>query len=208
MISCSKKRLPRFPLNKKEGINIIDRIIAGGYPEAVSRTVPARRKAWFDSYITTILQRDVRDIADIDGLSDMPRLLSLIAIRSPSLLNFAEISRTIAIPQTTLKRYMMPFEATFLIRNLPAWSGHLGKRLVKTSKLIMCDTALMAHLFRSKQGTNCFSRTDRPAAGELCHYGTAEADNMGVKSVRRCFISAHKQDKRWILCWKIRPGGL
>lgn len=142
-----EKRLPRFPLNKKEGINIIDRIIAGGYPEAVSRTVPARRKAWFDSYITTILQRDVRDIADIDGLSDMPRLLSLIAIRSPSLLNFAEISRTIAIPQTTLKRYMMLLEATFLIRNLPAWSGHLGKRLVKTSKLIMCDTALMAHLF-------------------------------------------------------------
>jgi predicted AAA+ superfamily ATPase len=141
-----EKRLPHFSQSKKDNISIIDRIIAGGYPEAVSRTVPSRRRAWFDSYITTILLRDVRDITDTDGLSNMTRLLSLIAVRSPSLLNFAEFSRTIAIPQTTLKRYMMLLEATFLIRSLPAWSGHLGKRLVKASKLILCDTGLMAHL--------------------------------------------------------------
>ena len=141
-----EKKLPGRPPKKEDRISILDRIIAGGYPEAVSRTSPARRRAWFDSYITTILHRDVRDIANIEGLTAMPRLLSLIAARTPALLNFAELSRTLAIPQTTLKRYMMLLEATFLIQNLPAWSGHLGKRLVKAPKLIMCDTGLMAHL--------------------------------------------------------------
>lgn len=141
-----KKKLPGLSLKKEERSNILDRIIAGGYPEAVSRTSPTRRKAWFDSYITTILQRDVRDIANIEGLTSMPRLLSLIAARTPALLNFAELSRSLAIPQSTLKRYMMLLEATFLINNLPAWSGNLGKRLVKAPKLTMCDTGLMAHL--------------------------------------------------------------
>ncbi len=123
----------------------LNRIIGGGYPEAIHRS-PARRKAWFDSYLTTLLQRDVRDIANIEGLVHLPRLLSLVAIRVPTFLNFAEISRTAAIPQSTLKRYMTLLEATFLIQNIPAWSTNLGKRLVKTPKLVLNDAGLKAHL--------------------------------------------------------------
>jgi predicted AAA+ superfamily ATPase len=122
------------------------RIINGGYPEAVSRTKEDRRRAWFESYITTILQRDIRDLAHIDGLTSLPRLLAIIASRTPALLNFSELSRTLAMPQSTLKRYMTLLEATFLIQHLPAWSGNLGKRLVKTSKLVMSDSGLMSHL--------------------------------------------------------------
>jgi hypothetical protein len=122
------------------------RIINGGYPEAVSRSKEDRRRAWFESYITTILQRDIRDLANIEGLTSLPRLLAIIASRAPALLNFSELSRTLAMPQSTLKRYMTLLEATFLIQHLPAWSGNIGKRLVKTSKLVMSDTGLMAHL--------------------------------------------------------------
>ena len=96
--------------------------------------------------MTTILQRDIRDIANIDGLTSLPRLLAVIAARSPALLNFAELSRSLAIPQSTLKRYMTLLEAAFLIQQLPAWSGNFTKRLVKTSKMVMTDTGLMAHL--------------------------------------------------------------
>jgi hypothetical protein len=122
------------------------RIISGGYPEAVSRVKEDRRRAWFESYITTILQRDIRDLANIEGLTNLPRLLAIIASRVPALLNFSEFSRTLAIPQSTLKRYMTLLEATVLIQHLPAWSGNIGKRLVKSSKLVMSDTGLMAHL--------------------------------------------------------------
>jgi predicted AAA+ superfamily ATPase len=134
------------PLPKESLSSLHTRVTNGGYPEAVSRTKEDRRRAWFESYITTILQRDIRDIANIDGLTSLPRLLAMIASRAPSLLNFSELSRTLAMPQSTLKRYMTLLEATFLIQHLPAWSGNLGKRLVKTSKLVMSDTGLMAHL--------------------------------------------------------------
>lgn len=125
---------------------VIERAIRGGYPEAAARGSESRRRAWFGSYITTILQRDVRDIANIDGLTAMPRLLSMLATRSPSLLNYSELSRTTGLPQSTLKRYMALFETIFLIDHLPAWYSNLGKRLVKTAKLVMNDSGLLATL--------------------------------------------------------------
>jgi predicted AAA+ superfamily ATPase len=76
----------------------------------------------------------------------MPRLLSLLATRVANSLNFSELSRTLGIPQTTLKRYMSLLELTFLVQMLPPWSSNLGKRLVKTPKINIADTGLAAHL--------------------------------------------------------------
>ena len=139
-------KLHAGPSQKETPASFHARIMGGGYPEAVGRVKEDRRSAWFESYITTILQRDVRDLAHIEGLTNLPRLLALIASRAPALLNFSELSRTFAMPQSTLKRYMALLEATFLIQHIPAWSGNLGKRLVKASKLVMSDTGLMSHL--------------------------------------------------------------
>lgn len=130
------------PLGRDE---LIARLVTGGYPEALRRSA-ARRRAWFDAYVTTILQRDVRELANIEGLTQMPRLLSLLAARTASLLNFAELSRSSGLPQTTLKRYMALLEMTFLVRTLPAWSGNLSKRLVKSPKVFLCDTGLASSL--------------------------------------------------------------
>lgn len=129
-----------------EGVAPLDRILAGGYPEAVSRPAGKRRDAWFASYLTAILQRDVRDLAHIEGLTDMPRLLSLLAARTSGLLNMSELSRSCGIPQTTLKRYLGLLEAAFLFQLLPAWSANLGKRLVKSPKIHLADTGLAAFL--------------------------------------------------------------
>lgn len=142
---------------------LIERSIKGGYPEAAARGSESRRRAWFGAYITTILQRDVRDIANIDGLTAMPRLLSMLATRSTSLLNYSELSRTTGLPQSTLKRYMALFETIFLIDHLPAWYSNLGKRLVKTSKLVMNDTGLLATLL----GVNSARLEDTPLCGAL-----------------------------------------
>jgi len=136
----------QVPLTGDNDETLIERAIKGGYPEVAARSSESRRRAWFESYITTILQRDVRDIANIDGLNAMPRLLAMLATRSPSLLNYSELSRTTGLPQSTLKRYMTLFETIFLIDHLPAWYSNLGKRLVKTSKLVMCDSGLLTIL--------------------------------------------------------------
>ncbi|MFU8798166.1 MAG: ATP-binding protein [Gammaproteobacteria bacterium] len=134
----------QFPTVEK--MDIAERITRGGYPAAYDRANENRRATWFESYITAILQRDIRDLANIEGLTEFPRLLALLASRSASLLNFAELSRSIGIAQTTLKRYLILLETTFLIRYIPAFSSNLGKRTVKSPKLYLNDTGLMAHL--------------------------------------------------------------
>lgn len=125
---------------------LAERIATGGYPEVLARTDAVRRQAWFGSYITTILERDVRDLANVTGLRDLPRLLRLAASRAMGLLNFADLSRDAAMPQTTMQRYWALFEATFLVRSLPPWHANLGLRLVKTPKVLLGDTGLLCHM--------------------------------------------------------------
>ncbi len=137
--------LPRLP-KEKIRYDLADLVLAGGYPEAVQRPAGKRREAWFASYITAILQRDVRDLAHLEGLTEMPRLLALLAARVGGLLNMSELSRSSGIAHTTLKRYLSLLEATFLLQPLPAWSANLGKRLIKSPKIHLVDTGLCAHL--------------------------------------------------------------
>ena len=123
-----------------------DRVVCGGFPEVVARAAGRRRAAWFGSYLTAILQRDIRDLARIEGLTEIPHLLALLAARTSGLLNVSELSRSAGIPHTTMKRYLALLQTTFLIRLVPAWSANLGKRLVKSPKVLLCDTGLAAHL--------------------------------------------------------------
>ena len=125
---------------------LLAKVLAGGYPPVVARSTGARRKAWFQSYLTTILQRDVRDLANLADLSAVPRLLAVVASRAGGLLNFADLSRSLALPQTTLKRYFALLEATFLVQLLRPWSGNLGQRTIQTPKVYLNDTGLLAHL--------------------------------------------------------------
>lgn len=129
-----------------ERSQLIDRLVAGGFPEAVERTQERRRAAWFDSYLQAILYRDVRELARVEQLTEIPNLLHLLATRSASLLNFAELSRTSNLTQTTLKRYFTLLETLFLVYRLPSWERNPGKRLVKSPKVFLSDTGLLAHL--------------------------------------------------------------
>jgi len=125
---------------------LLECIVDGGYPPAVARKSAARRDAWFQSYVTTVLQRDIRDLANIADSTAVPRLLSVVAARAGGLLNFADLSRTMALPQTTLKRYFALLEATFLVQLLRPWARNLGQRAIQTPKVYLNDTGLLAHL--------------------------------------------------------------
>lgn len=125
--------------------DLIARLLAGGFPDAVTRSSPSRRAAWFDSYVQTILQRDVRDLAHIEQLTEIPNLLQLLAARSATLLNFAELSRSCALPQSTLKRYFALLEMLFLVVRLPSWERNASKRVVKAPKVFLPDSGLLCH---------------------------------------------------------------
>jgi hypothetical protein len=140
---------PSWHLERSEEVGraaLFATVLAGGYPPVLARRVGARRRAWYQSYVTTVLQRDVRDLANIADLTAVPRLLAVLASRAGGLLNFADLSRSLAMPQTTLKRYFALLEATFLVRLLPPWSGNLGQRVIQTPKVYLSDTGLLAHL--------------------------------------------------------------
>jgi hypothetical protein len=155
-------------------INLPELIVKGGFPEIHRRAAHQRRQAWFSSYITTILQRDVRDLSNIEGLTEMPRLLAILASRVSGLLNMSELSRSSGIPNSTLKRYMSLLEMTFLYQPLPAWSANLGKRLVKSPRIQLVDSGLVCHL-----------------AG--CDAGRLAEDTTFKGHVLECFIATELQ---------------
>ena len=125
---------------------LLETVLAGGYPLAIARHNTSRRNAWFQSYIMTMLQRDIRDMANITDLTAVPRLLSVVAARAGGLLNFADLSRTVGLPQTTLKRYFALLESTFLVQLLRPWATNLGQRVIQTPKVYLNDTGLLSYL--------------------------------------------------------------
>jgi len=125
---------------------VADIVCMGGFPEAVARPSAARRAAWVSSYVTTVTERTVRDVADIASLPDLRRLLAAVAARSSSLLNVADLSRTLGLPQTTVKRYLGLLEIAFLTLKLPAWSVNVDSRLVKTPRVHIADSGLLIHV--------------------------------------------------------------
>ncbi len=140
------ERLPPLPRGRAAGADLWERVVRGGFPEAQAMADARRRESWFGSYLTTILQRDIRDVAHIAGLADLPRLLTLLAARGGTLLNAAEVSSSSGLPWNTLRRYMALLQGAFLIQIVPAWSGGRGARLLKRPKLLVVDSGLMAFL--------------------------------------------------------------
>jgi len=140
------------------------RLTRGGYPEATQREADDRRAAWFASYISTILQRDVRDLARVDALHTLPNLVKLLAARASGLLNLADLGRDASLPHTTVTRYLALLEAVFLVHRLPAWSRNLGQRLVKAPKLHLVDAGLACHLLGADARR---LSEDRPLLGRL-----------------------------------------
>jgi predicted AAA+ superfamily ATPase len=126
--------------------DLVGQLLRGGFPEAASRAAGRRREAWFDNYLDAVLTRDVRELAQIEQIHELPQLAKLLAARSGSLLNMAELSRSSGLQQTTLKRYFALLETLFLVYRLLPWERNASKRLVKSPKVFLTDAGLLAHL--------------------------------------------------------------
>jgi predicted AAA+ superfamily ATPase len=139
----------KFKTGKTLKLNeLIDIIHTGGYPDILSRDSKTRRRGWYSSYITTLIERDVRDLRNIEQLTTMPKLLQLVASRSGGLLNFADLARSFEIPVSTLKNYLSLLQLLFITIPLQPWFGNIGRRLVKTPKIYLNDSGLLCHLLQ------------------------------------------------------------
>ncbi len=124
---------------------LIERIVAGGFPEALRRA-PARRRDWLDGYVTTVTQSVIRDLAAIERLAELPRLVRLCAARTATELNVSALASDFGVPIRTTDGYLALLADAFLVHLLPAWSTNLSSKVVRRPKLVMVDSGLAAHL--------------------------------------------------------------
>ena len=144
--ACFHGNPQALKVEKLERRDLLARVMNGGYPEVVARRSHKARMRWFEAYLTTLIQRDLRDLSAIDGVAALPRLLQSVALRVGSPLNMADLGRTLGLNQVTLKRYLTLFDALYLVKQLPPWFENLGKRLAKTPKLYFNDAGLLGYL--------------------------------------------------------------
>jgi len=126
------------------GRALVTAVVAGGYPELLRRSGPARQRAWARDYVRAIVQRDVRDIADIERLDQLPRLLRAAALLSGQLTNFTQLGASLRLDDKTTKKYVAVLEQLFLVARLESWQQNRLKRLVKTPKLHFHDSGLLS----------------------------------------------------------------
>lgn len=125
---------------KRLGDELIDRIVAGGYPAALHRASARRRDAWYRDYLDTLVQRDIRDLARIGSLDVLPRLLAGVAGQTARLLNVSDLASPFQVSRPTIREYITLLTRVFLLDELPSWHNNRLSRLVKTPKLHMGDT--------------------------------------------------------------------
>jgi predicted AAA+ superfamily ATPase len=132
--------------NPVVGGALIETVIKGGYPEALRRTSAGRRQSWLNDYVSLILDRDVRDIAQIDQLQRMPRLLDTLAAHAGQLVNHSSYGAALGLSVPTAQKYVAILERLFLVKQISPWSHNAVSRLTKTPKLHFVDTGLLAAL--------------------------------------------------------------
>jgi len=125
---------------------LLDSLLQGGYPELQKIHTQRGRNLWFSSYVSTYIERDVRDIGELRHIDRFIHLLNILAPRSATLLNKAELSRTAGIEQKTLTNYLSLLEMVFQIKRIQPYSTNLGKRFVKSPKLFFTDSGVLCHL--------------------------------------------------------------
>ncbi len=121
-------------------------VLGGGYPEAVARIDARRRATWARQYIDALVQRDVREIASVEKLDQLPRLLRVLAAMSGQLCNFTEVGGQVGLDSKTAAKYLAIFERMFLLRRVAPWSANRLSRIVKTPKAHFLDSGLMSSL--------------------------------------------------------------
>ncbi|HZZ46321.1 MAG TPA: ATP-binding protein [Pseudonocardia sp.] len=124
----------------------IERVVRGGFPEAVARTNPRRRERFFDSYLADLVARDVTQLSEIERPAQLRALLRLLAARSGQLLVGNALSGELGVSSSTVYRYLGLLEEVFLIKRVPAWSRNISSRAIGTPKLAFVDSGVAANL--------------------------------------------------------------
>jgi predicted AAA+ superfamily ATPase len=129
-------------------------ILEGGYPEVLRMQSQAARRGWYDSYVDTIVNRDVREFSRLQHAGAISRLLELIAARSGSTLVVADLARSLGgLSAETVRTYLSYLETVFLIGYARPWSTNLTTKIARMPKAYLTDSGLAAGLLQVTAST-------------------------------------------------------
>lgn len=146
------------------------RMLRGGFPELWTQDDP-RPTLWFESYLQTYLERDVRQLRQVGDLRDFRRLMTALAARAGQLLNLSEVSRDLGLAVNTVKAWISVLDASHQIALVSPFHRNLTKRLVKSPKLYFTDTGLLTHLLGLRDEEAAFASASGGALFENLVYG-------------------------------------
>ncbi len=184
----------RFKLEKhmRLGPKLAELVVAGGYPAALSRQEPRRRREWYRNYLEALVQRDARDLARINSLEVLPKLLGVAAGQTARLMNISDLSAPFQLSRPTIREYATLLERLFLIEALPPWHSNRLNRLIKTPKLHMGDSGLAAALL----GADAQALTqDRTLLGQLLETFVFQELRRQASWHEEAFAFHHFRDK-------------
>jgi predicted AAA+ superfamily ATPase len=120
-------------------------IVRGGLPEAVSRSDPRRRERFFDAYVQALIDRDVRQLSDIQRKGELRTMIRMLAARAGTIVVPGSLESALGLSRPTVARYLQALEEIFLVKRVRGWSRNLGTRATAASKLIFVDSGIAAH---------------------------------------------------------------
>ena len=138
-------------------------IVRGGFPE-LHANLDIDQVAFYNSYLATYLERDVRSLANVGSLRDFERFLRACALRSANLLNKADLARDVGIAPSTVNHWLSTLEASGQVVLLEPWFSNRTKSIVKSPKLYLADTGLLCTLLNIRSGD---ALRQSPAAGAI-----------------------------------------
>ena len=138
-------------------------IVRGGFPELYANA-EIDAVAFYNSYLATYLERDVRSLANVGSLRDFERFLRACALRSANLLNKADLARDVGIAPSTANQWLSMLEASGQIVLLEPWFSNRTKSIIKSPKLYLTDTGLLCALLNIRSED---SLRQSPAAGAV-----------------------------------------
>lgn len=121
--------------------------------------------AWWNGYIRTFLERDLRDLSQISNLPDFRKVMELLALRCGQILKQSEVARDAGLSHSTAGRYINLLEVTGLLVKLKPYTRNISRRIVKSSKVYFIDSGLVCALSGLKQA-NQVSNTFKGALFE------------------------------------------
>lgn len=142
LFSRSVPRIDDAPVGREA---YAEMLLTGGYPEARSRTTVARRR-FFDSYVTSIVERDIADTSRVHDSASVGALLRLVAACSGALARYDALARDAGLDGKTAKSHLAVLERLYLVRIRQPWHVNLGHRQVKAPKLYIADPGLLASI--------------------------------------------------------------